>query len=345
MRKQKRSIRIGIDLMGSDSSPEVLFEAALEAVNHLHPSGRLILFAPKEKLTVLQQQCAHDPRKASLEWSEAPQEISMEDHPLEAIRRKPFSSLMIGLQSLKEKKLDGFVSAGNTGALIVGSVLNIAMLPGIERPALVITMPTEGGNVAIVDAGGNLTCKEDHYVQFAQLGAVFQRCMRGLKCPTVGLLNVGVEPLKGHPELKKAYQHLCEYTQSFASKGETLPFRFLGNVEGRDIFQGKIDVVVTDGFTGNILLKACEGIAALIFKKFRCALQPYQLPELESAIDEMQRFFDYTEYPGALLCGLQDVVIKCHGNVTTQSMLNCILGAEALIKNRLIQNMQQHFKP
>jgi len=344
MRKQKHSIRIGIDLMGSDSSPEVLFEAALEAVNYLQPSDRLILFAPKGKLAALQRLCAHDPRKASLEWSEAPQEILMEDHPLEAVRHKPFSSMMVGLQFLKEKKLDGFVSAGNTGALIFGSVLNIAMLPGIERPALVITMPTETGNVAIVDAGGNLTCKVDHYVQFAQLGAVFQRCMRGIACPAVGLLNVGVEPLKGHPELRKAYQHLCEYTQNFASMGVKRPFSFLGNVEGRDIFQGKIDVVVTDGFTGNILLKACEGIAALIFNKFHKMLQPYQISGLESSVDEMQRFFNYTEYPGALLCGLENVVIKCHGNVTNQSMLNCILGAVGLIKNRLIHQMQQHFK-
>lgn len=341
MRESNQLVRVGVDLMGSDSSPEILFEAALETLHSLDSTDSLQLFASDEKAALFQELIKKKGMQSRIECLGTSQEILMTDNPLEAIRRKPHSSLVTGVQFLKENKLDGFVSAGNTGALIAAAALKIPLLPGIDRPALIVTMPSSSGSVAIIDAGGNLTCSEENYVQFAQLGAVFKSCSQDIPCPTVGLLNVGVEPIKGHSELRKAYQHLTEYTQSFVSRGLSPPLDFIGNVEGRDIFQGKVDVVVTDGFTGNVFLKSCEGLADLIFNKFQKVVEEH--PHIDKSIEEIQRYFNYTEYPGALVAGLERVVIKCHGNVTHKSMLNCIKGAFVLIKQRFIDQMKKQF--
>lgn len=334
-------MRVGVDLMGSDSSPEILFQACMGMHSQLDPGDSLLLFVSEEKQAQFQAELKNKEKRIPIEFIGTSQEILMTDNPLEAIRRKSQSSLVVGLNYLKENKLDGFVSAGNTGALIAAAALKIPLLPGIERPALIITMPSASGSVAVVDAGGNLICTTSHYVQFAQLGAVFKSCSENIPCPSVGLLNVGVEPIKGHSELRKAYQALHEYTQSFVSQGLTPPLDFVGNIEGRDVFQGKIDVVVTDGFTGNVLLKSCEGLAELIFNKFRELLETH--PALDRSIENIQRYFNYTEYPGALVGGLESVVIKCHGNVTQKSMQNCIKGAFILLKQQFIEQMKKQF--
>ncbi|WP_348638803.1 hypothetical protein, partial [Parachlamydia acanthamoebae] len=240
MRKQQEKVCIGIDLMGSDSSPEILFDAVLKAAE-LHPALSMLVFIPQESSEDFQKKI---PSHMHVKCIAVQQEILMEDHPLEAIRRKPLSSLVQGIQYLKDKKIDAFVSAGNTGALIAAATLNIPLLPNIKRPALLITMPAEKGNVSIIDAGGNITCTAEHYVQFAQLGALFQKSIEKTTCPNVGLLNVGIEPLKGHHELRKAYQELQQYVETWRLKKIDLPLNFIGNVEGKDVFCGNVDVVV-----------------------------------------------------------------------------------------------------
>ncbi|MBS4168019.1 phosphate acyltransferase [Parachlamydia sp. AcF125] len=331
MRKQKEKICVGIDLMGSDSSPQVLFDAVLKAAA-LHPALSMLVFVPEKLWDYFQKKI---PPPLQITCVGVSQEILMEDHPLEAIRRKRHSSLVQGIQLLKEKKIEGFVSAGNTGALIATATLNVPLLPTIKRPALLITMPTEKGKVAVIDAGGNITCKAENYVQFAQLGAIFQKCLASIGCPTVGLLNVGAEPLKGPHELRKAYQELQRYTQTFSHKGKDVPLEFRGNVESKDVFCGNVDVVVTDGFSGNILLKSCEGVSSLIFKLLRNALGNFE------QLDAIEKLFDYAEYPGGLLCGLERVVVKCHGSVTPRSMLNCISGAVHFIEQNLVERMRE----
>ncbi len=186
----------------------------------------------------------------------------MDDDPLIAVRRKKDSSLCQGLQYLKEKKIDAFVSAGNTGALLFAAKTTLKTLKGIDRPALLALLPTKKKEVAVLDVGANLSLKPDHIVQFAQMGIAYQKS-RGIENPIVGLLNIGIEAKKGTPQLQEAYLKLDAMNRD-------QPF-FAGNIEGKDVFHGNIDVLVTDGFTGNVFLKTAEGIAAFILEQLEQA--------------------------------------------------------------------------
>lgn len=291
------SLRIGIDLMGSDSSPSVLYEAVQELKND---TCELVVFATPD---------------ITREGVSVTEVISMEDDPLAAIRLKKDSSLAVGLRYLKEKKIDAFISCGNTGALVAGSTLLLPLLPGVERPALLAVFPTQKKSLVVIDVGGNLSNKADLLVQFAHMGAAYQRCSEGIENPIIGLLNIGSESKKGTPEVREAYEILQKQKIQFA-----------GNIEAREIFQGKIDVLVTDGFTGNVLLKTCEGLASFIF---------------ESHPNEaLQKTFSYDEYPGAIVCGVDGLVIKCHGQATKKALKNSILGAINLLKRNLITQLK-----
>lgn len=257
-------------------------------------------------------------QSSPFEFIPAHEVIGMEEHPLLALRRKKNASMNIGMRLLKEKKIDAFVSGGNTGALVSSAKMILSTLPGILRPCLLTLMPTKKNPIAVLDVGANLHVKASHLIQFASIGAAYQK-IRGNPNPTVGLLNIGSEPLKGTSEHRLAYHQLQTKTS----------FRFAGNIEGRSVFEGDVDVLVTDGFTGNVFLKTAEGIASLILDRLQ--VPPSEFKKFQS--------LHYAEYPGAILAGIRGIVIKCHGYSTPKGFTNAVLGAIELAQENFVQKL------
>ena len=312
-------MRIGVDLMGSDSSPQTLYQGILEAINQLPEDVSLLVFSTQN----------FQPTHSRIAFHIISEVISMEDDPLSSIRLKKDSSLVVGLRFLKEKKLDGFVSAGNTGALVALCSLTLPLFSGIERPALLALLPTKKEPFALVDVGGTHTVKSKNLVQYAIMGAAFQRCLNGIEKPVVGLLNIGAESKKGTPEVREAYPLLQQLGANPDSK-----IIFAGNIEGRAVFEGNIDVLVTDGFTGNVMLKTSEGVSDLIFDYLDDHTEHPQLADL-------RRHFSYEEHPGAIVCGIDALVMKCHGAASSQAMMRSILATSILIETRFLTKIQQ----
>jgi phosphate acyltransferase len=310
-------LRIGIDLMGGDTPPEVLFEGVLLAAAQLDTSFTYVVLATPEVIGRL----ASSSKESRIEIYPTPDLITMSDEPLPAVRHKRGSSLVVGIRLLKKRHLDAFISAGNTGALIVAATLYLPLLPGIKRPALLALLPTDKGSVAVIDVGGNVSCKAHHLVQFAQMGANYQRSSQNIAQPRVGLLNIGVESQKGTQEVRQAYQILHEL-------GPESGMNFVGNVEAREVLQGNIDVLVTDGFSGNVLLKSIEGASTFILHFLSQRLSPSGTPLLKERLNELYAQFSSDEYPGAILCGIEGVVVKCHGNASPRAFFNSIKVAQ-----------------
>lgn len=292
-------MRIAVDLMGSDTPPEKLMRGVLEACQETE--------ATIETLLLLKEGFSFIP-PSFCEVLVFSQEITMEDSPLESVRRKKDSTLVQGLKLLADKKVDAFITAGNTGALIAGARLHVPLLPGIDRPALLAFLPTLKGPLAVIDVGGNVHPKVHHLIQFSQMGAEIYRRLFGVEYPRIGLLNIGVESTKGPSHLQEVYQILKKDP------------RFVGNIEGKEVFSGVADVLVTDGFTGNIFLKTAEGASAFVFENLSLEAQ------------NLRPRFSHDSYPGALVCGIEGIALKCHGSATAQAFKNAFLGACSLKK-------------
>jgi glycerol-3-phosphate acyltransferase PlsX len=319
--KQEHLPRIGIDLMGSDASPADLLSALLLFLQRQDLSAHFHLFGTPDLFKGISFPPAVTPAPAN-------EVICMDDDPLLAIRRKKNSSLCVGIDSLAKREIDAFISAGNTGSLMGYAKLRLPELPGIKRSALVTLLPMRDREIAVLDVGANMTYKAEHLYLFALMGIAYQKS-RGIANPTVGLLNIGTEANKGTPELQKAYKKL-------ATLNATTPI-FIGNIEGRDVFQKKIDVLITDGFTGNVFLKTAEGIAAVILDQLEETASDNCSPHLKGILDTLRKQLHYSEYPGALLCGVDGIVMKCHGTAPFQSVTRTIVSALRLIKHDFLK--------
>lgn len=332
-------MRIGIDLMGSDSSPKVLFDAVLRAAQQFDSSHTLVGIATPSVINELQvavSATSFPPNSARIEFLAVSNAITMRDEPLPAVSRKKGSSLVVGIRLLKKGRINAFVTAGNTGALIASATLMLPRLPGIRRPALLVVIPTLTGSVAVLDVGGNVYCKSQQLVQFAQMGSAYQRCSSGLSEPRVGLLNVGVESQKGTSVVREAYQIMQQVSSP--------QLNFIGNVEGGEVFQGSVDVLVTDGFTGNVFLKTAEGVSSFIFDCIKRSLKNAPSQASNETFEQLRHRFHHSEYPGAIVCGVEGVVIKCHGNSSSEAMLNGIKGAYSLVEKEFISKMKQQLE-
>jgi glycerol-3-phosphate acyltransferase PlsX len=307
--------------MGSDTPPEVLFQAVLQ-LSEEDVDADITVFATSE---VLNELSWVDKQVAVKEF------ISMEDDPIFAVRRKKESSMAVGIRILQEKGIDAFVSAGNTGALLLTAKTTLSTLPGIDRPALLTLLPTKGKEIAVLDVGANLTLKSKHILQFAAMGIAYQKS-RGVAHPTVGLLNVGTEAKKGTPQLREAYQKLESLNRDFPT--------FLGNIEGKDAFQGDIDVLVTDGFTGNVFLKTAEGIAAFILEDIEGTAKESCSMHLKGLLTQLRSRLHYAEYPGAILCGVDGIVVKCHGDSTPEALMSGVKGAIRLVQHDFLDKIK-----
>jgi glycerol-3-phosphate acyltransferase PlsX len=300
--------------MGGDTSPPDLVQA-LQSIRL--PSGTdLVLIGTPEWA----------PLAGKFAYRVATEVIDMADPPLLALRRKKNASLCVGIRMLKEGAIDAFVSAGNTGALVSYAKIALSTLPGVLRPALVALIPTKKNPVAVLDVGANLHAKAVHLSQFAWIGAAYQRA-RGIDNPRVGLLNIGSEAVKGTSEHRSAYAALQKQTD----------FHFAGNIEGKSAFEGDVDVLVTDGFTGNVFLKTAEGVASFI-------LDQMHLESRKAQFDDLERRLHYAEYPGALLAGVRGIVIKCHGYANAQGVANGVRQAAELIEGDFLGTLQNHWK-
>jgi glycerol-3-phosphate acyltransferase PlsX len=319
-------LHIGIDLMGGDTPPDELFDGILSAAAQLSPSTNLVVLASTSVVERLSQQSL--PHSIRLIATGAA--IAMEDAPLLAVRTKGDSSMMVGIRQLADQKLDALISAGNTGALIAGAALLMAMLPTVQRPALLASVPTRKGFVALIDAGGHVHWRPEQLVTFAHLGTAFQQCYRSTAFPRVGLLNVGVEGGKGSTAHLQAYAALS----AAAAAGS---INFTGNVEALAIFDGDVDVLVTDGFTGNILLKTCEGAVSFVLGVICDSIPDAAAADLAKSL---RSTLDSRHLPGALVCGVDGLIMKCHGNSTATSLHAAILEASALLEADLIGKLK-----
>ncbi len=321
--------------MGGDGAPVDLFKGVLEAADSL-TDAQLIVIGTQDEI----DRCQTLPQHPRVHFTVAKEEISMDESPLLAVRRKKKSSIAIGTEMLRSQECDAFVSAGNTGALTAFSNFVLKKIPGIDRPALSTLLPTECGQVIVLDIGANIILKPCHLMQFALMGAAFQRAFRQIKRPRIGLLNIGGEARKGTYEARQAYEHFNHY----AERLEENNLVFEGNIESQAVFEGRVDVLVTDGFTGNIFLKTCEGVSNFIIDQIHKRFLTSQSAYPRDVLQKVERTLDYAEYPGAVLLGVEAVVVKCHGRSCARAMANGIQGAYRLVKNQTIPQISTYLK-
>lgn len=326
-------IRIAIDAMGGDHAPAVPVAGAALALGELPPD--VVLQLVGQPRLVERELERHAVDRARLEVVEAPDVIGMAEKPLQAIRAKRQSSIAVGVGLQKAGKSDAFISAGNTGAVMAASTLVLGLFAGFERPAIGTPFPTSRQSVLVLDAGANVDCSARELVGFARLGLLYARDVMGRVNPAVGLLNIGEEDEKGNAAAKEAHQLL---------RAGGLPF--IGNVEGRHILLGRceagdFDVVVCDGFVGNVLLKFYESMARLFH-----GLVERELGADAASSDAMGRIFralDYAEYGGAPLLGVQGISIICHGRSTPNAIRHAIRLAVEASQHQLVQHMAREF--
>lgn len=316
--------------MGSDAPARELLKTILLHYNLFEYPIYLTLFGTLEVFEGVLSP------SASICFFPVQETIYMHELPLIAIRRKPNSSLCIGIRMLKEGHLDAFISAGNTGALMSCAKLHLSSLSGLKRPALLTLFPGHQSETALLDVGASISYKATHLVHFAAMGIAYQKS-RGISHPKVALLNIGSEAKKGTPELRNAYQTLEQLSYQN-------DFKFIGNVEARNVFETELDVLITDGFTGNIFLKTSEGIAFNILKMIVVIDKENSSLQLQKALNELRQKLDYSKYPGALLAGIDKIVIKCHGEGSSSSILSSINSACQLIKYNFIDKVKEQLQ-
>ncbi len=332
-----------VDVMGGDNAPDAVIKGAVKSVNEV--SSEIMLIGDKDIINSRVKEIYGKDRieDISPKFSiyHTTEMITMEDKPTEAIKHKKDSSMVVGFNLLKEGKGDVFVSAGNSGALLTGATLLIGRIKGIDRPAMAPMLPAYKKRLMLIDAGANTNCKPINLVQFAQMATIYLKNTFGIEKPKIGLLNIGTEATKGNELIKETYQILT-------NESEKLGINFVGNVEGRDAFSGKIDAIVCDGFTGNVFLKTVEGFGKLVKRSLTESLKKSVLSMIAAlpAMPGIKRFsktMDYKEYGGALFLGVKKPVVKAHGSSDEKLFHYTIKQAEEFAKNKAVDMMIEQF--
>lgn len=318
-------MRIALDAMGGDNAPRATVQGALQAV-HANADVDVVLVGDT---VAIERELGAERRHERIHIHAAGEVIEMGEAPVQAVRRKPDSSLVQAMQLVKSGEADAVISAGNTGALMAAGLFLLGRMPGVERPALTAILPSVANwGVLLLDVGANLDPKPNHLHQYALMGSYYCEEVYGVTRPRVGLLNVGEEAGKGPPLVKETYDLLKDSS-----------LNFVGNVEARELFQGKADVVVCDGFSGNVALKLTEGLARDLFGQFREVLMENFQTKLaamllKKGLYALKRRLDYQEYGGAPLLGLDHIVYKCHGASEAKAFENAVMVAASYTKNR-----------
>jgi phosphate acyltransferase len=327
-------IRVALDAMGGDNAPTVEIDGAVQALTEF-PSTFVVQLVGRADLIEAELKRYPDLDRARIEVHDAPEVIGMAEKPLTAIRKKRKSSIVIGLGMQKSGQSDAFVSAGNTGAVLAAGTVILGLHDGVDRATVATMFPTAERPALVLDAGANVDCSARELVCFAHLGTVYARDLMGQPNPAVGLLNIGEEEEKGNAIVKEAHHLLKQDSR----------LNYLGNIEGRDILaghakHGSVDVVVTDGFVGNIVLKFYESVSRMIV-----GLVKREAPEVLKR-DDIRKVFkvlDYAEYGGAPLLGVQGVCIICHGSSTSSAVKNAIRVAVQSVQIGLSQHIGAEF--
>ncbi|CAN5901701.1 phosphate acyltransferase PlsX [soil metagenome] len=322
-------MQVVVDAMGSDRAPSPEVSGALRAVR----TGKLAvtLVGDSARLESELARAGRTPDDA-ITVVHASEVVTMHDHPGQAFRAKPDSSLRVAVQLVADGKGDAVISAGNSGAMLAASIFILGRLPGVERPAIVTVLPTPSGPLVLCDAGANTEPKPSHLAQFGVLAAAYDRIVHGRPRPRLGLLANGSESGKGTPLTRDAYALLAAATDA--------PFQFIGYVEGSDLFRGVVDVVATDGFTGNIVLKTCEGIAEGLFGLVRAELEKTTRSRLGAALvapglRNLAKRIDYSEIGGALLAGVAHPAVIAHGRSDATAIASAIAAAARFASHSL----------
>lgn len=322
-------MRIAIDAMGGDNAPKAIVAGAMEALND-RKDLEIVLVGDEKQIEPLVT------TKERVSIIHTDEMIGGDEDPIRSVRRKKNSSLVLTANEVKEGRADACISAGNTGALVVAGLFIVGRTKGIDRPALSPTLPTTNGRgFLLLDAGANVDVNAHNLVQYAIMGSTYSEKVRNIPNPTVGLLNVGTEEGKGNQVTKKAFKLL-----------ENAPVNFIGNVEARDLMSGVVDVVVTDGFSGNITLKAIEGTALhvvnILKETLMSSLKTKILAGLmKKELQSLKKQLDYPEYGGAALFGLSAPVIKSHGSSNSTAIYHTINQAYDIIKNDVIGTIEK----
>ena len=326
-------ITVAIDAMGGDHGPQVTVAAALEFVAST-PEARVVLVGQPAPLeTALAR--ARPQARERVSVRAASEVVDMDDPPAEALRRKKDSSMRVAINLVKEGTADACVSAGNTGALMAIARFVLKTLPGIDRPAIASQLPTQHGDTLVLDLGANVSCTPEQLVQFAAMGSALVAAVDGIERPTIGLLNIGEEDIKGNENVKETAELL---------KSSTL--NFVGNVEGDDIYKGTTDVVVCDGFVGNVALKTSEGLAQMLYEFLKTEFTRNPLTKLAAAVAypvlmRFKRRIDPRRYNGATLVGLKGVVVKSHGAADVFAFVNALRRAHAEVEHGVLDKIAQ----
>jgi glycerol-3-phosphate acyltransferase PlsX len=311
-------MKIGIDVLGGDFAPDVNIDGASLALQELSQDVKIVLIGDKEQIESSLSRFNLD--SSRIEIVHAPDVITMHDHPTRAIPQKPNSSISVGFDLLVKGELDVFASTGNTGAMLVGSIYKLNTIPGVIRPCITSTLPAiDGSKTIFLDVGSNADCKVDVLYQFAVLGSLYSKSVYGVENPKVALLNIGEEETKGNLLTIAAHGMLAKSDE----------INFVGNLEGRDIFMGKADVIVCDGYTGNIVLKEAEGIYTLMRKR--------------GIRDEYFDRFNYENYGGTPILGVKGNVIIGHGISNNMAVKNMILHSYEVANSKLSEKLNQAF--
>ncbi|GAA0685939.1 phosphate acyltransferase PlsX [Marinobacterium maritimum] len=328
---------IAVDAMGGDFGPRVTVPAALDALKR-HPSLNILLVGHQQQIIPVLERLGQQ-EHPRLELLHAESVVAMDERPTFALRRRKDSSMYLALQSVAEGRAQACISAGNTGALMVMGRGILQMLPGIDRPAITSAVPTLRGHSHMLDLGANVDCSAEHLLQFAIMGSVMLKAVEQIEAPTVALLNIGAEEIKGNEQVKLASRLLAEQPD----------LNYIGFVEGDGVFSGKADLIVCDGFVGNIALKSSEGLARLIGRKVRKSFTRNLYRRLVAllarpVIMELQQQLDPGKQNGASLLGLQGIVIKSHGGASRHCFSHAIDQAVSEVEMNIPERISEQLE-
>ena len=319
--------------MGGDRAPEEIIRGAIKAIEELKDINLLLV----GKNDIICNQLNHyNFPEDKIDIINAPEVINMNDTPSKALRKKKKSSINIGTKLIKEKKAGAFISAGNTGAVMAAGLLNIGRLSGIKRPAIGTFIPSQTGETLIIDAGANVDSKPLNLLQSALMGQLYTQRILNIDNPRIGLLSIGEEKEKGNKLTAETFNLIKE---------DNRIKNFIGNVEGRDIFNGNCDIIICDGFTGNIVLKTTEGAASFVIDNFKTAFKSNPLTKLaalflKSKLKNIKQKLDYRQYGGAPLLGLKELIVISHGSSDAVAIYNAISVAQKTIANNVISEIK-----
>ncbi|MBQ9211024.1 MAG: phosphate acyltransferase PlsX [Clostridia bacterium] len=325
-------MKIYVDAMGGDNAPQAIIEGTLEALRK-DSDLQVVLGGPLDQVEPLLSQA--DDVRSRITLDDAPEVITNHESPVMGVRKKTNSATVKGMLAVREGSCDGFVSAGSTGAVLAGGMFRLGRIPGIERPALAPLLPNGKGHFLLIDCGANVDCKPEYLVQFGLMGDAYMRGVLGMEKPRVGLINIGAEAEKGNALVKETYPLM-----------EQASYHFVGNVEARDITGDQADVLVADGFSGNLVLKFMEGVAGTLMGIIKKEMMADLRGKLSGAIGKpafrrVKKTMDYTEVGGAPLLGVQGAVVKAHGSSNAHAFACAIGQCEKMIRGRVAEKIAQ----